>query len=106
MNADGVIDNRDASLILAIAVGRILPPPDLRRLQARENGNATATVTGRAGAVPPGSTVTLLNTTHGATASVIAASDGSFGSTLAGVGGDTIVIDINGGPARTAIKIP
>src|SRR5205823_4284324 len=78
VNADGVIDNRDSILILAIAAGRILPPPDPSRMQAGDNGDGGVIVTGSAGAVPPSSTVTLLNTTNGATATVLAASDGSF----------------------------
>jgi alpha-tectorin len=106
VNADGVIDNRDSSLILAIAAGRIPAPADLSRLQARDNRNATVTVTGSASAVPPSSTVNLLNTTNGATASVPAATNGSFGGTLAGVAGDTIVVAINGSPARAAITVP
>src|SRR5204863_4996790 len=104
VNADGVIDNRDSILILAIAAGRILPPPDPSRMQAGDNGDGGVIVTGSAGAVPPSSTVTLLNTTNGATATVLAASDGSFvATTVAGVAGDTIVVDVNGSPARAAI---
>ena len=104
VNADGVIDNRDSILILAIAAGRIPPPPDPSRMQALDNGAGGVIVTGSAGAVPARSTVNLRNTTNGATGSVLAASDGSFaGTTLAGVAGDTIVVDVNGSPARTAI---
>ena len=104
VNADGVIDNRDSILILAIAAGRILPPPDSGRMQALDNGAGGVVVTGSTGAVPASSTVNLLNTTNGATNSVVAASDGSFkGTTLAGVAGDTIVVDVNGSPARAAI---
>ena len=106
VNADGVIDNRDSILILAIAAGRILPPPAPGRMQALDNGAGGVVVTGSAGAVPASSTVNLLNTTNGATASVLAASDGSFkGTTLAGVAGDTIVVDVNGSPARAAIVV-
>jgi hypothetical protein len=107
VNADGIIDNRDSIVILAVAAGRIPPPPDPRRLQAFDNGDGGVIVTGSAGAVPASSTVNLRNTTNGATTSVLAASDGSFGgttgTTLAGVAGDTIVVDVNGSPARTAI---
>ena len=104
VNADGVIDNRDSIVILAIAAGRIPPPPEPSRMQALDNGAGGVVVTGSTGAVPASSTVNLLNTTNGATNSVLAASDGSFkGTTLAGVAGDTIVIDVNGSPARTAI---
>jgi hypothetical protein len=106
VNADGIIDNRDAILILAIAAGRIPPLPDSRRVQAFDNGDSSVTVTGSAGAVPANSTVNLRNTTNGATASVRAATDGGFGgTTLAGVAGDTIVVDVNGGPARAAITV-
>jgi hypothetical protein len=104
VNADGVIDNRDSIVILAIAAGRIPPPPDPSRMQALDNGAGGVVVTGSTGAVPASSTVNLLNTTNGATTSVPAASDGSFGgTTLAGVAGDTIVVDVNGSPARAAI---
>ena len=104
VNADGFIDNRDSILILAIAAGRIPPPPDPSRIQALDNGDGGVIVTGSAGAVPASSTVNLLNTTHGATASVLAATDGSFGgTTVAGVAGDTIVVDVNGSPAGAAI---
>ena len=104
VNADGVIDNRDSIVILAIAAGRIPPPPDPSRMQALDNGAGGVVVTGSAGAVPASSTVNLLNTTNGATNSVLAASDGSFeGTTLTGVAGDTIVIDVNGSPARAGI---
>ena len=104
VNVDDVVDNRDSILILAITAGRIPPPPDRSRLQALDNNAGGVIVTGSAGAVPPGSTVNLLNTTHGATASVLAATDGSFGgTTFAGVAGDTIVVDVNGSPARAAI---
>jgi len=104
VNADGIIDNRDSIVLLAVAAGRIPPPADPSRMQAFDNGNGGVIVTGSAGAVPASSTVNLLNTTNGATTSVLAASDGSFGgTTLAGVAGDTIVVDVNGSPARTAI---
>ena len=106
VNADGVIDNRDSILILAIAAGRILPPPAPSHIQALDNGAGGVVVTGSAGAVPASSTVNLLNTTNGATNSVLAASDGSFaGTTLTGVAGDTIVVDVNGSPARAAIVV-
>jgi hypothetical protein len=106
VNADGVIDNRDSIVILAVAAGRIPPPPDPSRMQALEDGAGGVIVTGSAGAVPASSTVNLLNTTNGATASVLAASDGSFGgTTLAGVAGDTVVVDVNGSPARAAIFV-
>jgi hypothetical protein len=104
VNADGIIDNRDSIVVLAVAAGRIPPPADPSRLQALDNGDGGVIVTGSAGAVPASSTVNLRNTTNGATDSVRAASDGSFGgTTLAGVAGDTIVVDVNGSPARTAI---
>ena len=104
VNADGIIDNRDSIVILAVAAGRLPPPPDPSRMQALDNGNGSVIVTGSTGAVPASSTVNLRNTTNGATTSVRAASDGSFGgTTLAGVAGDTIVVDVNGSPARTAI---
>jgi hypothetical protein len=104
VNADGIIDNRDAIVVLAVAAGRIPPPADPSRLQALDNGDGGVIVTGSAGAVPASSTVNLLNTTNGATDSVRAANDGSFGgTTLAGIAGDTIVVDVNGSPARTAI---
>jgi hypothetical protein len=104
INADGIIDNRDSIVVLAVAAGRIPPPADPSRLQALDNGDGGVIVTGSAGAVPASSTVNLRNTTNGATDSVRAASDGSFGgTTLAGVAGDTIVVDVNGSPARTAI---
>jgi hypothetical protein len=106
VNADGVIDNRDSILILAIAAGRILPPPASSHIQALDNGAGGVVVTGSAGAVPASSTVNLLNTTNGATNSVLAASDGSFaGTTLTGVAGDTIVVDVNGSPAGAAIVV-
>jgi len=104
VDADGIIDNRDSIVILAVAAGRIPPPPDPSCMQALDNSAGGVIVTGSAGAVPASSTVNLLNTTNGATTSVLAASDGSFGgTTLAGVAGDTIVVDVNGSPARTAI---
>jgi nidogen-like len=104
VDADGIIDNRDSIVILAVAAGRIPPPPDPSRMQALDNSAGGVIVTGSAGAVPASSTVNLLNTTNGATSSVRAASDGSFGgTTLAGVAGDTIVVNVNGSPARTAI---
>jgi len=107
VNADDLIDNRDSILLLAVASGRISPPPDPSRMQALDNGEGGVVVPGSAGAVPASSTVNLLNTTNGATNSVRAASNGSFGgTTLAGVAGDTIVVDVNGSPARTAITIP
>jgi Nidogen-like/Dockerin type I domain len=106
VNADGVIDNRDSIVILAVVAGRIPPPPDPSRMQALDDGAGGVIVTGSAGAVPASSTVNLLNTTNGATASVLAASDGSFGgTTLAGVAGDTVVVDVNGSPARAAIFV-
>jgi nidogen-like/dockerin type I repeat protein len=106
VNADGIIDNRDSILILAIAAGRIPSPPDPSRMQALDNGSGGVVITGSAGAVPASSTVNLLNTTNGATTSVLAASDGSFvGTALTGVAGDTIVVDVNGSPARAAIVV-
>ena len=104
VNADGFIDNRDASLILAIGDGRIPPPPDRDRIRAVDVGNGNIAVIGIAGAVPPGSTVNLVNTANGATASVLAAMDGSLSGTLPGAMGDTIAVDINGSPARAAIS--
>ena len=104
--AQGVIDNRDALLILALALGRIPPLPDVSRMQALDNGDGGVIVTASAGAVPASSTVNLLNTTHGATTSVRAATDGGFGgTTLEGVVGDTIVVDVNGSPARAALTV-
>jgi Nidogen-like/Dockerin type I domain len=104
VDADGIINNRDSLVVLAVAAGRIPPPPDPSRMQAFDNGNGGVIVTGSAGAVPASSTVNLRNTTNDTTTSVRAASDGSFGgTTLAGVAGDTIVVDVNGSPARTAI---
>jgi hypothetical protein len=103
VNADGFLDNRDASLILAIADGRIPPPPDRNRIRPVDVGNGNVTVIGIAGAVPPGSTVNLVNTANGATASVLAAMDGSLSRTLPGAVGDKIVVDVNGSPARAAI---
>jgi hypothetical protein len=106
VNADGLIDNRDSIVILAIAAGRIPPPPDSGRMQAFDNGAGGVVVTGSVDAVPASSTVNLLNTTNGATTSVLAASDGSFaGTALTGVAGDMIVVDVNGSPARAAIVV-
>ena len=113
MNADGFIDNRDSSLILAVAARRVLPPPEPSRIQAFDTGEGIV-VTGIPNAVLPNSTVNLRNTTNDATASVIAANDGSFRRELDvgldGVVVDTIVVDIsdingNGSPARASIRV-
>ena len=106
VNADDAIDNLDAAVIGAIGLG-LAPDPSL--IHAFDVGDTIVTVIGQANAVPPGSLVTLRNTTNNATASIHAAEDGSFGGQpdvrLQGSLGDTIVADINGSLARVAVPV-
>jgi hypothetical protein len=101
MNADGVIDNLDSALIRGVVDGRIPPPPDHTRITVTHSG----AVAGSAGAVPGGSMVNLSNATSHTTVSVSSASDGSFSAVIAAVLGDTIIIDVDGGPAKISVMV-
>jgi len=111
VNADDVINNLDAVLLLGVLGGKIPPLPDNTRISATDNGNGNATVAGTAGAVPPGSRVRLTNATSGATVlSAPAGTGGRFSATIAAALGDRITVAVvdaagNPGPARLAITV-
>ena len=105
VNADGIIDNRDSILILAIVAGRILPPPNPDSITATAATGAGININGSVDPTRSNRTVNLRNTANNATTSVPADAMGIFGGQLAGVAGNTIVADIDGSPARAAILV-
>lgn len=105
VNADGVINNLDAILILGIVNGQVAPPPDQTRATVIDNSDGTVTVAGGTGAVSPGSPVQLTNVTNGTTTSVTAGTDGRFSAVITGVSGNTILIDVSDGLAKTTVTV-
>ena len=107
VNADGIIDNRDSILILAIVAGRILLPPNPNSITATALATgASINITGSVDPTRANRTVNLRNTANNATTFATADTQGSFTTvTLPGVAGNTIVADIDGSPARAAILV-
>ena len=110
VNADSVIDNRDSSLILAIVAGRIPPPPNPNSIEALDTFQGIVVISGSPDAAHANRTFNLSNPANGDTTPITADPDGSFGDgegavTLDGVGGNTIIADIEDSPARAAILV-
>lgn len=81
------------------------PPPDLGLFNVAGPVNGQVTVTGQAGSVQGGDTVTLTDTVTGATVTVTANADGSFTATLAAGAADPISVSV-ADPAGNVTQAP
>jgi RHS repeat-associated protein len=81
------------------------PPPDLGLFNVAGPVNGQVTVTGQAGSVEGGDTVTLTDTVTGATVTVTANADGSFTATLAAGSSDPISVSVED-PAGNVTQSP
>jgi hypothetical protein len=68
------------------------PPPDTGHIQARQQNDGTIRVTGAAGSVEGGATITVVNSRTGERVTTIANPDGSFSASIAGENGDELQI--------------
>jgi hypothetical protein len=101
MDGNGILTNRDSILIAGVEAERIPTPPDVRRLDSRDNEDGTFSIIGAPGAVPSGAAVRLTNTQTNTLATAPIASDGSFGPvTIAATPGDRLTLDVDNSPAR------
>ncbi len=91
---------------LTITLDTVPPPqPDLGLFSVTGPVNGQVTVTGQAGSVEGGDTVTLTDTVTGATVSVTANADGSFTATLAAGASDPISVSVED-PAGNVTQAP
>ena len=91
---------------LTITLDTVPPPqPDLGLFSVTGPVNGQVTVTGKAGSVEGGDTVTLTDTVTGATVSVTANADGSFTATLAAGSSDPISVSVED-PAGNVTQSP
>ena len=81
------------------------PPPDLGLFSVTGPINGQVTVTGQAGSVQGGDSVTLTDTVTGATVTVTANADGSFTATLAAGSSDPISVSV-ADPAGNVTQAP
>lgn len=95
-----------ATTTLAITLDTVPPPqPNLSLFSVTGPVNGQVAVTGQAGSVEGGDTVTLTDTVTGATVSVTAAADGSFTASLAANASDPIAVSVED-PAGNITKAP
>ena len=95
-----------ATTTLTITLDTVPPPqPDLGLFDVTGPVNGQVTVTGKAGSVQGGDTVTLTDTVTGATVSVTANADGSFTATLAAGASDPISVSVED-PAGNVTQAP
>ncbi|THD10302.1 hypothetical protein B1806_09190 [Metallibacterium scheffleri] len=91
---------------LTLTLDTVPPPqPDLGLFNVTGPTNGQVTVTGQAGSVQGGDTVTLTDTVTGATVTVTANADGSFTATLAAGSSDPISVSVED-PAGNVTQAP